>query len=188
MKWIATIRQISASAVRLRAPKLVLELSLCGEATDRSIAYRHRRKAISLEAGQSLVEIAFVLPVLLLLLVGIIEIGRFSYYSILVANAARAGAQYGAQDVTTAFDPNGIKAAARKDGQVPGINLQVNVPAPQCGCSPAALGVCPAAGGCANPVMYVEVTASETVGTLFRYPGVPPQVNLTSTVKMQVGR
>ena len=69
------------------------------------------------ERGQSLVELAFVVPLLLLLLVGIIEIGRFAYYSILVSNAARAGAQYGAQSLANASDGLGIAAAANRDGQ-----------------------------------------------------------------------
>ncbi len=69
------------------------------------------------EHGQSLVELAFVVPLLLLLLVGIIEIGRFAFYSILVSNAARAGAQYGAQSLASASDTVGIAAAANRDGQ-----------------------------------------------------------------------
>src|ERR1700730_5920845 len=67
------------------------------------------------ERGQSLVELAFVLPVLLLLLVGIIEIGRFAYYSILVSNAARAGAQYGAQSLAAAADTTGTSNAGTND-------------------------------------------------------------------------
>src|ERR1700722_2857907 len=68
-------------------------------------------------AGQSLVELALVLPILLLLMIGIIEVGRFAYYSILVSNAARAGAQYGAQGLVNAADAAGIQTAAANDGQ-----------------------------------------------------------------------
>ena len=46
------------------------------------------------QRGVALVEFALVVPLLALLLVGIIEIGRFAYFSIAVANAARAGVQY----------------------------------------------------------------------------------------------
>jgi len=49
------------------------------------------------DRGTSLVEFAIVLPVLMFLLVGLSEFGRFGYYAILAANAARAGVQYGAQ-------------------------------------------------------------------------------------------
>src|SRR4051812_20722057 len=52
--------------------------------------------------GQTIVELALVLPLLLLVLVGVTEIGRYAYFDILVSNAARAGAQYGAQSVVHA--------------------------------------------------------------------------------------
>jgi Flp pilus assembly protein TadG len=45
--------------------------------------------------GQSLVEIALVLPVLLILFLGIAEVGFFLFSHVQVANAARAGARYG---------------------------------------------------------------------------------------------
>jgi Flp pilus assembly protein TadG len=44
------------------------------------------------EKGQSLVELALLTPILLLLVVGIVEMGRYATLSIEVANAARAGA------------------------------------------------------------------------------------------------
>src|SRR3984885_15780075 len=95
------------------------------------------------ERGQSLVELAFVVPLLLLLLIGIIEIGRFAFYSIVVSNAARAGAQYGAQSLATAADTAGIATAAKNDGQG-GTGLTVTS-SQLCGCSGATLsGSCPA--------------------------------------------
>ena len=41
--------------------------------------------ALRTDSGQSLMELAYMVPVLLLLTVGIIEVGRFAYYAILVA-------------------------------------------------------------------------------------------------------
>lgn len=43
------------------------------------------------EHGQALVEMALVLPLLLLLLFGVIEMGRVSYAYISISNAAREG-------------------------------------------------------------------------------------------------
>lgn len=45
--------------------------------------------------GQSLVEIALVLPALIILFLGIAEVGFFLFSHVQVANAARAGARYG---------------------------------------------------------------------------------------------
>jgi Flp pilus assembly protein TadG len=141
------------------------------------------------EHGQSIVELALVIPVLLLLLVGIIEVGRFAYYSILVANAARAGAQYGAQSLTTAADTTGITTAGQNDGQnVTGLTV---TSIQQCGCNGASLGgVCPATGCAApdHPLVYVQVTATGVFDPLFSYPGVSNQITVTSVEKMRVAQ
>jgi len=54
-----------------------------------------RRMSIRGEKGQSLVEFALVLPVLVLLLVGIIEFSRLLSVWLVVSNGAREGARYG---------------------------------------------------------------------------------------------
>jgi Flp pilus assembly protein TadG len=142
----------------------------------------HRR-----QGGQSLVEVAFVVPVLLLLMVGIIEIGRFAYFSVLVSNAAHAGAEYGAQSLISSGDAAGIRQAARNDGQIAGITMTVN-PVQLCGCSSTTLAGCPSGGGCAKPLVYIQVTASETVPAMFHFPGIPINLPLSSTVTMRVAQ
>src|SRR5918999_1774924 len=57
----------------------------------RSIGRRHPR-------GQSLVELALVLPVLMVMLVGTIDAGRLYFGWIAVTNAARVGASYAADN------------------------------------------------------------------------------------------
>ena len=46
------------------------------------------------ETGQSLVEVALALPILLLILLGLADLGRAFYYTTAVASAARQGAAY----------------------------------------------------------------------------------------------
>ena len=157
-----------------------------GNARDKTMSPFEDRKNRG-QRGQSLLEVAFVVPVLLLLMVGLIEIGRFAYYSVLVSNAAHAGAQYGAQSLITSGDVNGIQQAAKNDGQIPGITMTVTS-IQLCGCTSPALGGCPSGGGCANPLVYVQVTASETVSSMFSYPGIPASIALSSTVKMRVSQ
>jgi len=48
------------------------------------------------QKGQSLAELAVVLPLLLLILLGLIDLGRVFHAFIVVENAAREGARYGA--------------------------------------------------------------------------------------------
>ena len=45
-------------------------------------------------SGQSLIEFALVLPVLLLLIIGAMDIGRMFFTKIVLTNAAREGANY----------------------------------------------------------------------------------------------
>jgi len=52
------------------------------------------------ERGQGLVEMAFILPFLLVLVVGIVELGAALNRQIVVVNAAREGARFGAQGAT----------------------------------------------------------------------------------------
>ena len=60
------------------------------------------------ERGQAIVEMALALPLLVGLLLGVIEIGRYAYLAIIVADAARTGAVYGAQNLVAAVDPTDI--------------------------------------------------------------------------------
>jgi Flp pilus assembly protein TadG len=126
------------------------------------------------ERGQSVAEIALVTPMLLLLLVGTIEIGRYAYYGIEVSSAARAGVQYGAQSLADSKDVAGIAQAARNDApEVPGINVSAT---DQCACSnsPANFVGCPARG-CApgHGLVFLKVDTTANIRPLFRYPGFP---------------
>lgn len=67
------------------------------------------------ERGASLVEMAFLLPLLVFLLVGAIDFGRAYYLKIEIMNAARAGVQYACQSTKTAADTTGIENAATAD-------------------------------------------------------------------------
>jgi Flp pilus assembly protein TadG len=141
------------------------------------------------QSGQALLEVALVTPLLLLLAVGIIEIGRYAYYSILVADAARAGAQYGAQNLATAADTAGIQTAAENDGQsLPELKVTVQQ---ECGCTGSSIGgACPATS-CASPnhsLVYVKVTVTGKFKSLFKYPGIPKSIHCDSTELMRVAQ
>jgi hypothetical protein len=63
------------------------------------------------ESGQALVEFALILPILIVLIFGAIEVGRICYVQITINNAARAGvrvASIGGTDtaITNAVDEN----------------------------------------------------------------------------------
>lgn len=71
------------------------------------------------ERGQTLVEIAITLPLLVLILLGAAELARLAYAAIEVTNAAKAAVQYGDQNFGFATDccgpGTGMYTAANND-------------------------------------------------------------------------
>jgi hypothetical protein len=138
---------------------------------------------------------------------GIIELGRYAYISILVGNAARAGAAFAAQSLPQSVDVEGIEAAADNDFRNNGQNVRTLTvipsnsnpgPTTSCGCDSGgtvALAACTTnvnanAGTCplGHWVVMVSVTASGTFNSLFSYPGVPPSVAISRTSVMRVAQ
>src|SRR5260221_4605902 len=65
--------------------------------------------------GQAMVELAGAIFVLVPLLLAAADFGRLYYTNIEVMAAARAGAQYGSQSVTTAANTPGIRSTASNE-------------------------------------------------------------------------
>jgi Flp pilus assembly protein TadG len=147
------------------------------------------------DKGQAFVELALVLPIFILMLVGIAEVGRLAYASIEVSNAARAGVAYAAQNHTTAQDSANIQLAATNDA--PEVSSLTAATSQSCACESStgvmgALGSCTAistaAGSCPSPsriVLYVQVTTSAPVNTIFHFPGIPSTVTLRGFASMR---
>jgi Flp pilus assembly protein TadG len=150
---------------------------------------RNFLRGLRQDHGTSVLEMALLTPLLLLLLLGIIEVGRYAELGILVANAARAGAQYGAQNQTTAADPTGMQNAAVNDAQGAITTSQVTA-VELCGCSASTLGsACPVPSACATPlypITYVQVRTQGTYNSLFHYPGIPTSLTVSGAAQMRV--
>jgi Flp pilus assembly protein TadG len=144
------------------------------------------------DTGQGLIELALTLPLLILILMGGAEFARFAWASIETANAARAGAQYGAQTNITASDDAGMQTAALNDG----VNLSglTATSSHWCACStaPTAPLVCKnALGACASPAIvleYVQVNTSSTIRPLYHWPGLPTTFTPNGSALMQVAQ
>jgi Flp pilus assembly protein TadG len=152
----------------------------------------------SSQRGQAMLEVALLLPVLLILALGVIELGRYAYIGILVGNAARAGAAYGAQSLPQSVDTTGIQTAADNDFQNNGQNASslsvTNSVA--CGCDSSGTvttqgcttSTNPTAGACASGhwVVMESVTASGAFSSLFNYPGIPQSISISRTATLRV--
>ena len=136
-----------------------------------------------------------MLPFLLLLLLGVIEIGRYAYIGILVGNAARAGTAYGVQSLAQSVDTTGITTAADNDFENNGQNVVglTVTSAVACGCDSSGTvtsAVCTGtgAGTCATGhwAVTLTVTASGTFTSLFSYPGIPASISISRVSTMRV--
>lgn len=137
------------------------------------------------DGGASLVQLALLMPLFMLLLLGVVDFGRAFYLAMEVAGAAHAGAIYGSRNPT---DTTGMKTAAQDDAQnVP--SLTVNTPTYGCECSDgtsysASCGTTPACTGLTE-VYRVNVTATAPYSPLFPWPGVPSSMSFSTSAAMR---
>lgn len=130
------------------------------------------RALLNAQEGSSLAEIALILPLLVLLLIGLIEVGRFGNYAIVSGNAARAGVQYGARNTITAADLTGMQNAALDDAQhVSGLSATASN---FCECADGSASSClPTDCAASHRIMFVQVLTTGTLPSLTNFPGLP---------------
>lgn len=169
------------------------------------------------DRGTSLVEFAIALPFIALLALGIIEVGRYTAYSIVVGNAVKAGATVGAVSETEAQatpDPSQSPGANldKMASQVACIDafhdLSVGNSSFSCTSNGAAAPVnglkittsitcyingvqqasCPTTQPApANRTVYITVAATGKFNGLLNYPFLPKTSTMSSQTTLQVG-
>jgi Flp pilus assembly protein TadG len=153
-----------------------------------------RLGALADRNGQSLVELALVLPLFILILIGSAEVARFAWASIIASNAARAGAQYAAQNHVTADPSNttGIGNAVAGESADLGDNLTWTSDI-SCACasgtSTASIACSNARTACPSPstiLVYVQVNTTATITPLIHYPGLPRTFTTHGQATLQV--
>lgn len=141
--------------------------------------------------GAALVELAVSIPLLAVILVGTIDFGRAFRDAMIVTNAARAGALYGAQDVGRSGDTAGMVAAATAVLTANGLTTGASPTASTlCQCvtdsgtftatSPANTCTAVCTGG--HLVVSVTVSVTRTFSMLTPFPGLPASVTITRAV------
>ena len=124
------------------------------------------------DSGQSLVELALCMPMLLVLLAGAVEFSRMAFAAIEVSNAAMAAVQYGAQDPTTAADTTGIQTAASNDA--PDISLGTTTASTSCICSDGSASTCLSTDCSTSAIEKIlTVNTQATFTSVIKIPGVP---------------
>lgn len=137
------------------------------------------------ENGQSLIELALMMPMFATILVGSAEFARLAYVSIEVTNAARAGAQYGAQSNITGTDLTGMENVATAAG--PNVSSMTATASLSCVCSDGTSITCSNTTACTARIQeYVQVNTSAIVTPLFHLPALPKTCTLTGLAVQRV--
>ena len=138
-------------------------------------------------AGVAAIEFAIIVPALIVMTVGTVDLGMGIYRNMQVQNAAQAGAQYA---MTNSFDPAQIASIVSGATGMQGISASP-VPVQFCGCATSS-GVSSVACGSTCPGgaiygNYVQVSSQGTYTTLLPYPMFASSFTLTgqSTVRVQ---
>ena len=156
------------------------------------------------QRGVSTVEAACMLPFLLLLLLGVVDLGQAFHLAIEVSSAARAGAQYGYQNSTTQQDTAGMIAAA-EDNASDVTTWGTNTALYGCMCSDGteqsqlATSNSTSTSTCSTPpstctskgaqlINYVEVQTQATYTPLFSWPGIPSSITLNGHAMYWAGQ
>ena len=89
----------------------------------------HQKSRKDLILGQGLLEFALVLPIMVLILIGLIDLGRAFFVVITLENSAREGSRYGSLYPS---DLAGAKAAAVSEANGSGLKLTASNVTAQC--------------------------------------------------------
>ena len=139
----------------------------------------HRSRA------QASVELALSLPLLLMMFLVIVETGRAFYVAVSLSNAARAGVQYGSQNLSTAADNAGMQSAASNDA--PNLVNMTATASHFCICSDGSASTC-LATDCASShrLLYTQVNTSASYAPLISFMGILPSMTVPGKATMRV--
>ena len=131
--------------------------------------------------GTSSVELAIILPVLMLIVLGTVDFGRFAYHYIAVTNAARAGAEYATMNPYLSAGAVTWRSQVQQTARDELVN--------QVGCDPNLLTTTVTVTIESSGLRHVRVDAVySSFQTLISWPGIPDTVTLGSSVVMRVIR
>ena len=144
-----------------------------------------RMKRLKNSRGAAAVEMALMVPLLVLLALGAVDLGRVFYDVVAVTSAARAGLSYGSLNAAKSQDTTKISEVANADAHNTqgGISFVIGR---VCQCDDTTVVDCET-GTCSEGAsrVYVRVRASKTFETALPYPGIPSSVNITRDAYMR---
>jgi Flp pilus assembly protein TadG len=136
--------------------------------------------------GNTILETALVIPVLVLMLIVVVDMGRAFTMAIANKSAAHAGAIYGSLHPS---DTAGMIAAAKLDAADWAVVIPIATFGCQCSDGTSAVASCTAVPTCSyNSVYYVQVSTTAVYVPLLPYTGFTSSLTLKSTARLRASR
>lgn len=132
--------------------------------------------------GQSLVEFALILPLFVLIVIGVFDLGRAFFGSITITNAAREGARFGTLHAT---DPQGVCNATLSEASSSGIVLSYTDVTITCSAQSTCLSSGTPSAGC-NRNQPLRITVSYLYTDMVLGFFFPSGISMSRHVEMQV--
>ncbi len=136
--------------------------------------------------GSGLIEFALLILVLMLIALGVFNLGLAIEAGDTISAAARAGAFFGAAD-GNANNTSGMQSAALTSAK--GLTATMSASATTwCTCSAGSAATVSCTSLCNTynpPIQYVQVQTSATIPLLFNFPGVPLTIPMTASFTLR---
>jgi len=143
------------------------------------------RRRSKTQSGSALIEFALAFTTVALLGIGAVTFGFAVRNSIVVADAAYAGASYGANSTYNSVNTATMQQVALSSGA--GVTNMTATATYWCTCSAGGSAVsCSSACGSDQPSYYVQVATSATYPNFFPYGGLPASFTIKSICVMPV--
>lgn len=136
------------------------------------------------ESGSALLELSLILPLMILMLAGVFDLGLGIQQSMLVSEAARAGTAFGQIPGNDTNVMGMQQAATAAAGSLESFTATASE---WCSCSPnGAVVDCNSSCPTGNPIAYVQVKTSAVLPSLFNHSGLPASLNLSGFSAVRV--
>ena len=137
------------------------------------------------EEGSALLEFSLIVPLVVFMFLGVVDLGLVIAQSMTVSQAAESGASYGTL-AGNGTDTAGMQAAATKTANgMSGFKVTATT---WCSCTSAgsATGCSSSCPGSASPIQYVQVQTSAPASLIAKYPGLPTAIQLMGSSILRV--
>ena len=142
------------------------------------------------EHGAAVAELAVILPVMTLMLLGAIDFARVYHTSICMNSAAYAGARYATHELTNSNNSGAIESKVMQNLENSAVTTPVEVDITnRCFCNENRTNEVACGAECPSsslpPAVYVDVRVATPFDPIFAWPGLPDQMTVRGAAELR---